>query len=102
MLRKGLYQSLLNDVILIFSVLSKTSNLDDEDAKLSNNLPKSTSAAKKPTSKGKGDTVIQLWGFSYSFPIVSVCQNFQTRESFPIKKLSYVTSLCGGLCPSVQ
>ncbi|XP_040611204.1 coiled-coil domain-containing protein 7 isoform X3 [Mesocricetus auratus] len=42
--------------IKVIKVLSKTSNLDDEDAKLSNNLPKSTSAAKKPTSKETSKT----------------------------------------------
>lgn len=60
MLRNGLIPLLLNDVVLTFSELSKIPDLDDEDAKLSNELPKSTSAAKKSRSKGKGDAIIQL------------------------------------------
>ncbi|CAH7039532.1 Ccdc7a [Phodopus roborovskii] len=41
--------------IKVIKELSKTSSLDDEDANLSNNLTLSTSATKKPKSKGKRD-----------------------------------------------
>lgn len=85
-----------------FSELSKTSHLEGEDVQLSNDPSKSKSAIKKFLTEGKGDAVIQMCELKYSFPVVSTCQNFQTRESLSDKQLSYVTSLGGEVCLHAQ
>lgn len=56
-----LFLSLLNNVILIFSELSKTLNLDGGDIEVSDLLVKTVSAIKKLERKGKVSALIQMF-----------------------------------------